>query len=240
MKSRVRFELVGKIAVDQGCDYAAFAITTEVANGAVTAISVEVEHDENAALSDIVQAARAALRPLCTLISIGCGIEPVLGAALVSPITTEGPSIGLSSRDIHTRFLLARRLETLPPESLLAALQADPRLARQADYLNSAEAATDIVSRIRYAYLVLEQEQQKGKRYILLDDFTHIRDALSHPEVGSHKVKTFLRKKIGSAQLDYYNPNHKQFLERKCALLIKEARRIVEEYFASLGFRFWC
>jgi hypothetical protein len=240
MKSCVRFELVGRIAVDQGCDYPASTIRTEVTTGALTALSVEVEHDDHAALADIVQAARAALRPWCTLISIGRGIEPVLGATLVSPITTEGPSFGLGFRDAHSRFALARRLKTLLSESLLAALQADPRLARQADYLNSAEAAVDIVSRIRYAYLVLEQEQQKGKCYIPLDDFTHIRDALSHPEVGFPKLKTFLRKKIGSAQLDYNHPPHKQFLERQCALLIEEARRIVEGYFTSLGSRFWC
>ena len=240
MKSRVRFELVGRIAVDQGCDYPAFAITTEVADGALTALSVEVAHDDHAALADIEHAARAALRPWCTLIRIGRGIEPILGAALVSPITTEGPSFGLGFRDVHLRFHLARRLKTLPPECLLTTLQADPRLARQADYLNSAVAAEDIVSRIRYAYLVLEQEQEKRACYSPLVDFTHIRDALSHPEIGNPTVQKFLRKKIGSAQLDYNDPPHKQFLEKQCALLIEEARRIVETAFTRLGFRFWC
>ena len=83
MKSRVRFELVGRVAVEQGFDYPASTITTEVANGALTALSVEVEHDHDWALDDIVQAARGALRPLCTLIGVGRTIEPSLSNALV-------------------------------------------------------------------------------------------------------------------------------------------------------------
>ena len=236
MKSRVRFEFVGRVDVDQGCDYPAFAITTEVANGALTALSVEVEHADHAALDDIVQAARAALRPLCALISIGRGYEPVLGAALVSPIMTEGPSIGLGFTDVHTRFTLVRRLKTLPPESLLATLRADPRLARQTDYLSSAATVADIVSRFRYGYLILEQEKDKGSGYTPPDAFRHIRNALSHPELTDDKAKAFLRAKTGSEQLDLRNPTHVHFLEEQCGLLLEEARRIVEAYVAG----FWC
>jgi hypothetical protein len=45
VKSRVCFELVGRVAVDQGFDYPASAITTKATNGALTALSVEVEHN---------------------------------------------------------------------------------------------------------------------------------------------------------------------------------------------------
>jgi hypothetical protein len=239
MKSRVRFELVGRIAINQGCDYPASAISTEVANGVLTALSVEVEHEDHAALADIVQAARTALRHWCTLIAIGQGIEPTLGAARVFPITTGGPSIGLGFSDAQGRAVVVRRLKTLPPESLLARLQADPRLARQADYLNSAAAAEDIVSRFRYAYLVLEQETKKGGGYTPSDDFRRIRNALSHAEPYENE-KAFLQAKIGADQLDLRNPTHASFLAEQCRILIEEARCIVEGYFASLGFRFWC
>jgi hypothetical protein len=236
MKSHVRFELVGRVAVDLGFDYPAYAITTEAANGALTALSVEVEHDDDWALDDIVQAARAALRPLCTLIGVGRTIEPSLGNALVSPITTEGPSIGLGFADAQARIAIVRRLKTMPPQSLLATLQADPRLARQADYLNSAWAVRDIVSRVRYAYMVLEQEQEKRAGYTPLEDFRHIRDALSHPELGNPKAKAFLRAKLGSEQLDLHNPTHVRLLEEQGRLLFEEAQRVVETYLA----RFWC
>jgi hypothetical protein len=106
MKSRVLFELVRRIAIDQGCDYPAFAISTEVASDVLTALSVEVEHEDHAALADIVQAGRTALRPWCTLIGIGQGIEPTLGAARVFPITTGGPSIGLGFSDAQGRAVV--------------------------------------------------------------------------------------------------------------------------------------
>jgi hypothetical protein len=112
MKSRVRFELVSSVAVDLGFDYPDSAITTEVANGALTALSVEVEHDDDWARDDIVQAARAALHPLRTLIGVGRTVEPSLGNALVSPITTEGPSIGLGFVDVEARVAIMRRLKT--------------------------------------------------------------------------------------------------------------------------------
>jgi hypothetical protein len=240
MKSRVRFEVLGRVAVDQGCDYSVSAVTAEVATGELIALSVEVEHADDWALDDIVQAARAALRPLCALIGIGRGIKPVLGGALVSPVTTEGPSIGLGFADAQARVAIVRRLKTLPPESLLAALRVDSQLARQADYLNSAVEAGDSVSQFRYAYLVLEQEKQKSGGYTPPDGFTHIRDALSHPELGNSKAKAFLRTKIRSAQLDLHNPTHARFLEKQCALLLKEARRLVEGCVASLGCQFWC
>ena len=95
MKSRVRFEVRDRVAVDQGCDYSASAVTAEVANGELMALSVEVEHADDWALDEIVQTARTALRPLCALIGVGRGIALVLGDALVSQITAEGPSIGL-------------------------------------------------------------------------------------------------------------------------------------------------
>jgi hypothetical protein len=240
MKSRVRFELVSRIPIDQGCDYPGFPITAEVANSALTALSVEVEHDDGKALSDIVQAARVLLQPLCTLISIGRGIEPILGATTVSPVTTDGPSMHLAFADAHARVVLARRLKTLPPQSLLATLQRDSQLARQVDYLYSAEAAADIVSWIRYAYMVLEQEHWKRRGYTPLADFRHTRNAVSHPELKDADLKAFLQAKIGVEQIDLHNLEHIRFLEDQCWRLLEEARRIVETEFASLGSRFWC
>jgi hypothetical protein len=128
MKSRVRFELVGRVEVIQGLDYPVSAITTEVSNGTLAALSVEVEHDDNWALADIVEAARTALRPLCALIGVGRTLEPILGGALVTPITAERPSISAGLRELQGRYAISRRLKTLPSESLLAALRADPRL----------------------------------------------------------------------------------------------------------------
>ena len=113
-------------------------------------------------------------------------------------------------------------------------------MARQVDHLYSAAAAADIGSRIRYAYMVLEQEQMKGGNYTPLDDFRYTRAAVSHPELTRPKPTAFLQAKIGSAQLDLHNSKHVHFLEDQCWRLLEEARRIVETDFASLGSRFWC
>jgi hypothetical protein len=244
MKSRVRFELVSSVPVDQECDYPALAIIPEMADGALIALSIEIDHKDGAGLADIVQIARGALQPLCTLISIGRGIEPILGATTVSPVSTDGPSIHLEFADAHARMVIARRLKTLPSESLLTTLRNNSRLARQVDYLHSAEITADIVSRIRYAYMVLEQEQRKGRKkgrkYTPLDGFSHLRNAVSHPEVGDDNVKKFLQTNIGSEQLDLHNQEHVHFLKDQCWRLLEEARHIVETNFASLGAIFWC
>lgn len=225
MKSRVRFELVSRIPVDQECDYPAFAIIPEVADGALIALSIEVDHKDGAALAKIMQTARNALQPLCTLISIGRGIEPILGATTVSPVSTDGPSIHLDFADARARAVLARRLKTLPPEKLLATLQVDQRLARQVDYLYSAEVAADIVSRIRYAYMVLEREHIKGGSKPA-EELRHTCNAVSHPELKDNDLKAFLRTRIGVEQLDLHKLEHRRFLEDQCWRLLEEARRI--------------
>src|SRR5881296_3573977 len=112
MKSRVRFEIIGRVAVDRAVDYRTFAITSEVSDGSLTALTVEVEHPEHWALEDIVEFARVALRPLCTLIGIGTTLEPRLGNSLVSPTTAEGDSIGLGFADVHGSFAIVRGLST--------------------------------------------------------------------------------------------------------------------------------
>jgi hypothetical protein len=92
--------------------------------------------------------------------------------------------------------------------------------------------------------MVLEQEQRKGRKkgikYTPLDDFSHLRDAISHPEVGDRDVRKFLQANIGSEQLDLHNQEHVRFLEDRSWRLLEEARRIVEKNLASLGTLFWC
>jgi hypothetical protein len=165
LKSRVRFEIVGRVAVDQELAYPMFAINSEVSNGYLTALSVEIEHPEQWALEDIVEAARAELRLLCSLIGVGTTAEPGLGNALVSPTTAEGKSIGLGFANVHARVGIIRGLNAMPLESLLSKVKADPRLARQVDYLNSASIVADIVSKIRYGYMVLEQERERHRLF---------------------------------------------------------------------------
>jgi hypothetical protein len=87
-----------------------FAINSEVSNGYLTALSVEIEHPEQWALEDIVEAARAELRLLCSLIGVGTTAEPGLGNALVSPTTAEGKSIGLGFANVHARVGIIRGL----------------------------------------------------------------------------------------------------------------------------------
>jgi hypothetical protein len=109
--------------------------------------------------------------------------------------------------DIDTTAAISRGLTSLPDPELVTRLAADPRLQRQAECLNAARAAPDIVSQIRWAYQVLEQEQQRKAGYTPPDAFRHIRNAVSHPELGNTQAKTFFKNSpIGTDTVDLRNP----------------------------------
>jgi len=235
MKSRVRFEIVGRVGVNRGLDYPTFGITSEISGGELTTLTIEIDHPEHSSLDEIVQAARKALQPLCSLIGLGTTAEPALTNAFVSPKIAGEQSIGLGYVHVQARASIVRGLNEMPPETLLSRLNTDPRLARQIDYINSARIMQDIASRIRYGYLVLEQEQKRDQGYVPPASFRHIRNAVSHPELSDPTAKAFLDANIGSEQVDLSNTTHIQFLTDQCRLLLEETERVVENHVS----RFW-
>jgi hypothetical protein len=83
--------------------------------------------------------------------------------------------------------------------------------------------------------MVLEQERERHTGYSPLDDFRHVRDAVSHPELGSPSARAFLLANISSEQVDLRNPTHVAFLEKQCNMLLDESRQVVEGHLS----RFW-
>src|SRR5690349_13190186 len=119
MRSRVRFEIVGRVAVNRGLDYPSFSITSEISGGDLTALTVEIDHPEDWPLDDVIRAARKELHPLCSLIGVGTTAEPGLVNAFVSPKTSGGQSIGLGFAHVQARVGIVRGLNEMPPEPLL-------------------------------------------------------------------------------------------------------------------------
>jgi hypothetical protein len=125
----------------------------------------------------------------------------------------------------------------MPSEELVHRLDADPRLRRQAEALNAARVASDVVSQIRWSYMVLEQEKDRDQGYAPPDDYRYLRHAVSHPELNDAKGKAYFQSVLRVDFPDLKNPMHGNFLKSKARGLLQEAARIVEQAFH--GNEFW-
>ena len=125
----------------------------------------------------------------------------------------------------------------MPDEDLVTRLAADPQLRRQSEALNAAKANSDVISRIRWAYMVLEQEECRKQGYRALRDFRYIRNGVSHPELMKPCDKAYFQKELSVDFPDLANPAHLKFLKQKSVDILGEAVRIVEGRLAD--HRFW-
>lgn len=238
MKSRVTFEVRDSIPVQLPVQYPEINARAELENSSLSAITVEIDHNEEASPNEIMEAARQKIRDVATLIGVGRGIEPAYGTVRIRqlPEDTEKPTIGLL--DVHTTAAIARGLISLPNPELVTRLAADPKLRRQAECLNTACNAPDTVSQIRWAYQILEQEKERKMGYKPPDNFRHIRDAVSHPELSNPAAKAFLKNSpISTEALDLRDPKHCEFLAQQAAKLVAEAERIVKDALSDR--KFW-
>lgn len=238
MKSRVIFALVTPIPIpiSQAIDYPSLGARAEMNGNCLCALSVEIEHKSTAAPSLIAEKAREALRDVTTLLGVGRGFEPPLGSVHIELLTTKAPEEATGLLQLKLNTAIARNLTAMPEETLVQRLASDHRLRRQAEALNAAKSAADLVTRIRWAYQVLEQERKRNPTYRLLPNFRHIRNAMSHPEI-NQSGKNFFKKALGVDMLDLRKHDHIQFLRVQGENLLKEANRIVESNLADK--RFW-
>jgi hypothetical protein len=237
MKSRVTIAFQEGLQVATPIQYKSIGVIPEMDGDLWKGVSVEVEHKDNATPFGIVEKARAAVRDLLTLVWVGRGLEDPLGAIqirLLSP-SVPGKDIGIAGTQLDA--LICRQLVAMPDEDLVTRLSVDLQLRRQAEALNAAKANGDVISRIRWAYMVLEQEKERKQGYQVPDDFRYIRNGVSHPELKQNSDKAYFQKELGVDFPDLTNPAHIKFLEQKSMDLLKEAVQIVEGRLAD--HKFW-
>jgi hypothetical protein len=228
MRSLIRFDVVDRPLVGQATDYSTLGLDADVVDGALTALIVEVEHDEAATVAEVSLAAREKLRNLMTLMGLGQGREPVLGAIRFKSLLPEMQWGIVGIGHTSARAAVSRGLSSMPAACLVNKLDQDPRLRRQLECLSSARTTEDTITKIRYAYQVLEQEEFKGSGYKPADDFRHVRNAVSHPELRDPNAHAFFQLYLCVNNPDLRNTKHMAFLAQQCELLMQEAIRLCE------------
>lgn len=189
---------------------------------------MEVEHEKNATPFEIIEKARAGVRDLFTLIGVGRGLDMAIGTIQIQVLSPAVSAKGIGFAESKLDALIARQLVAMPDEDLVARLSDDPQLRRQAEALNAARANSDVVSRIRWAYMVIEQEVIRKQGYQALPAFRYIRNGVSHPELYGSDDKAYFQKELGVDFPDLNNPAHFKFLKQKSVDILNEACRIVE------------
>ena len=236
-KSEVTIRLEAPLENVQRVTYESIGVSAEMAGGNCTGFSVVVEHDENAWPPEIVEKARIAVRDVLTLIGVGRGVEIPIGAARIRSLLPARCTQSAAVTTTQFGALLTRGLKALPAESLVERLAGDHRLRRQCEALNAAMVSDDLASVISWSYKVLEQEKDRKEGYRPDGSFRHIRNAVSHPELGDKDAKRYFQSQLDVDFPDMRNPQHLGFLEAKSSYLRKEAVRIVESRLSSA--KFW-
>lgn len=237
MKSIVIFDFFAGIPVKSTTAYPSLDVIPKEEAGLWTGLIVKVEHDDDAGPTEVVESARQTVRDILSVTGVGRGLPPVLATAHVRSVTAlpDKPTTGLAK--VQVGGAIVRAIQTTPDEKLVRKVAEDPMLRRQIEALNAALADSDVVSRIRWSYMVLEQEQNRGRGYTPEDQFRHLRNGVSHPELTKEDGKAYFRDNLGVNFPDLGNPAHLEFLQGQAPELLKEAIRIVEQAFQ--GHKFW-
>lgn len=233
MKSNVTFDLVGAIQVGAPAAYPSFGVTPEIKGDMWTGLRVEVEHDDNATCSEIIDSARERVRDLLASVGVGRGLEPALGTVHVRSTSALESDPTTGQIQATCDMIVARPLRAMPSESLVRRLASDPVLRVQVDAVNAACASTDVVSRIRWSYIVLEQEQRRAAGYTPPDEFRHLRNGVSHPKLDDRKAVAYFQRELGADMPDLRDAKHLEFLKLQAGRVLQEAIRIVEAGFSS-------
>lgn len=237
MKSRVSIAFQTGLQVATPAQYESIGVVAEMDSDLWKGVSVEVDHEDNATLFEIVGKARASVRDLLTLVGVGRGLELPLGVIQICPLLPSVSAKSIAVVGINLDALIVRKLVAMPDEDLVTRLATDRKLRRQSEALNAAKANSDVITRIRWAYIVLEQERKRDQGYEVPPAFRYIRNGLSHPELTGTRDTTYFQKELGVDFPDLANLAHVRFLKQKSVDLLDEAVRIGEGRLAD--HKFW-
>jgi len=234
--SRVRFIFQEGLEVKTPVEYMNIEVAPVIEDTLLKGLSVEVNHDDNDTPLEIVKKARDSVRDVLTLIGVGRGLKPTIVTTHIWPLSQTQKFTGIVGVGLDT--VTVRQLDAMPDEDLVTQLKKDQQLRRQAEALNEAKATSDVISRIRWAYMVLEQEEGRNVGYRPLDEFRHIRNCVSHPEITTSSAgKAYFQSLFRVDFLDLANTKHMEFLKDKSEDIINEADKIVERMLAD--HKFW-
>ena len=236
-KSRVTFRFQEGLKVRDKAQYSSLGIIPILEDDHWKGVAVEIIHDSDASSPEIIEKARTKLHNLLVLIGVGIGGDLSIDSIQIRFIAPTPSAKTIVTKSIQMDAIIERPLKSMPGEELVKRLNEDPRLKRQCEALNAAMSNSDVISRIRWTYLVLEQEKNRKQGYKVPPDFRHIRNAVSHPELDDSKAKKYFQSELGVDFPDLSNPGHLKFLKRKSREMLREAAQLVEEKFED-G-KFW-
>lgn len=238
MKSMVTFWVEPGLDVGSSINYFQSGISTVVSEGKLTQLQSLVEHDDSATPPEIEAAGREKLRDLLSLLSFGRHSNIHLNQSSIRAVDPPpGRMVAMGLISITKDTVIVNQLQSLPAEELLQRLKSDGQLRRQVEHLNAARnAGADVVERIRWSYMVLEQEKIRGD-YQPLDDFLQLRNGVSHAQLDRTKSTAYFNARIGVPFPDLGNASHYRFLASESEKLLREATRIVESHLSDR--KFW-
>lgn len=227
MKTEVTFTISNPVAFEAKENYEHLGITTQIKEDKLIGLKTVVEHDSAAGHSDIVSEARVHLTPLLTLIEYSCGLPAHLDGVQTHAIEPDSAvSIGLDF--VKVAATLFRKVP-MPPAGIVENLTEGTRL--QLSWYTLGQKSDSVFERIKYFYMVLEQEAKSaakiGLPYTVPPEAKHLRDAVSHPEIGNAEIIQYLQKEIGSSKIDPANDAHVQFLAKKLPVVQLEAQKVL-------------
>lgn len=239
MKSMVTFWIKPEVDVGSSTTYSGSGISAVVIDGKLTQLQALVEHDGLASLLEIEAEGREKLRDLVLLLSFGRHSDVKLANSSIRAVEPPpGRMVAAGLMTITKDVPTVNKINTMPDEELLQRLSSDEQLRRQVAHLNAARnAGEDVIGRIRWAYMILEQEELKNNGYKPLEGFLHLRNGVSHAELDRKKSTDYFKAEIGAPFPDLGNPRHFGFLASESEKLLKEGVRIVEGYFSDR--KFW-
>jgi hypothetical protein len=234
-QSHVRFE-TGRYHVGRAVQYVRLGIQVEVEKSTLRAFVVTVKHANGAKPREIVAAARDVLREFLLLMQLGTGSDNLFAA---HPTIVESGWEEMLIFGDGGPYLRFRPLICTPPEALLQLVGADIVLRRQTEFLVDSRsfAASHPSTRVSLAYQVLELEESRSTGYKAPFWARALRHAVSHPRLDDPKVRAYLKRRIGSSELNLQDAAHRAFVKRGAARIINEASRIVDVQIGTM--RFW-
>jgi hypothetical protein len=227
MKTEVQFAILHPIAFEGEESYEWLGISTCFQEGKLTALKTVVEHEAGAGHDEILSNARAQFIPLTSLIEYGCGLPVSLGGVQTRTVEPASPvSIGLDF--VKMDAVLFRKVP-MPPAKLLSSLTESVR--KQITWLALGQKSQSVIERIKYYYMVLEQEErmtaQTYQPYASSQEAKYLRNAVSHPEIDDPRITKYLDHEIRATKIDPNNQSHIRFLEKKVSILQHAAEAIV-------------
>lgn len=100
----------------------------------------------------------------------------------------------------------------------------EDKLARQLSHYRRALQADDVITRVREAYQVIEDEETE---HLFLDDYRYIRNLVSHPELHNRRMIPKAEERFGESFIDPSSPDDIAKLREDAEKFMQKAKEIL-------------